>query len=410
MINVCYCFRNRTGHYAKFAGTSLVSVFENTQEQITAHILHDNTLTPEDIEKFSSLVKRYGQTVNFYNLDELLPETVAKIAELVPGLEKTSSTVGAFYKILIPQVLPQNINKALFLDPDTIVNLDVKEVSQTRLGRKMLGVVPEMENGVNPEKAFPLCSEGLVNPEDYFNCGVLLMNLKFLRAEEEAIMEGIKFRGENPKHKWLEQTVLNYCFSKRTVKLPAQFNSFIRRERGSKEISVEPKIYHYAGGLSRPGLDMSDPFNRLWMSYFVKTPWCDVDAVGRLYENLKKVDKSQEISPLKLVNLLPGKMRAFFVEPATLKNVTDSFGIKDYEEVILAEDEAAVEKLIASMEYCKGTCVFFIMTDKVAKKNFPFEQLTNAGFEEGKDFLKGWEFLPTPKEVASDSYSVIEQM
>ena len=30
MIHVCYCFRDKTGHYAKFAGISLLSVFENT--------------------------------------------------------------------------------------------------------------------------------------------------------------------------------------------------------------------------------------------------------------------------------------------------------------------------------------------------------------------------------------------
>ena len=411
MIHVCYGFRDKTGHYAKFAGISLLSVFENTKEEVTAHILHDKTLTDENREKFSQLAARYGQTVNFYNLSELIPKKISKIIKLVPGLEKMVSTVGAFYKVLIPQVLPKDINKAIFLDPDTIVNLDIAELWSTKLGKKFLGVVAESKNGVNPEKAFALCSEGIVKPDDYFNCGVLLMNLKLLRKEEKTITNGIKFRGENPKHRWLEQTVLNYCFSADTVKLPIKFNCFVRKERSSGSTSpLGKKIYHYAGGTSRPGLDTSDPCNQLWMSYFIKTPWFNAEALGKLYANIRKTGAIRKDLTQKLAQFLPGKIRAFFVEPSKLEKVKDFFAIKDYEEIILAENEAAVDKLITAMREVQGACIFFILTEKILKNNFPLERLTKAGFEEGKDFLKAWEFFSAAKETPFDSYPFIEAL
>ena len=411
MIHICYGFRDNTGHYAKFAGISMLSVLENTKEEITFHILHDKTLTDENREKFSALAARYSQTVNFYNLSKLIPKKIAKIMKLVPGLEKMVSTVGAFYKVLIPQVLPSDINKVIFLDPDTIVNLDIAELWKNKLGKKTLGVVTEIKNGVNPEKAFALCGEGLVKPDDYFNCGVLLMNLKILRKEEKTITNGIKFRGENPKHKWLEQTVLNYCFSADTVQLPIKFNCFVRKERSSGSTPpLGKKIYHYAGGTSRPGLDMSDPCNQLWMNYFIKTPWFDAGTLGQIYANIRKKGAVRKDLTQKLAQFLPGKIRAFFIEPSKLEKMKDFFAIKDYEEIILAENEAAVDKLVTAMREVQGACIFFIMTEKIAKNNFPIERLTKAGFEEGKDFLKAWEIFSVTKEAPFDSYPLIEAL
>ena len=52
MIHVCYGLYDKNGHYSKFTGTSILSMFENTNEDVTVHILHDNTLTQENRDKF----------------------------------------------------------------------------------------------------------------------------------------------------------------------------------------------------------------------------------------------------------------------------------------------------------------------------------------------------------------------
>ena len=48
MIHVCLCFHDKTGRYAKFVGTTIFSLFENTESEVTVHILHDNTLTADN--------------------------------------------------------------------------------------------------------------------------------------------------------------------------------------------------------------------------------------------------------------------------------------------------------------------------------------------------------------------------
>ena len=68
MIHVCFCFRDKTGRYAKFAGTSMFSLFDNTKSEVTVHLLHDDTLTQENRDKFSYIAGRYNQSVKFYNI------------------------------------------------------------------------------------------------------------------------------------------------------------------------------------------------------------------------------------------------------------------------------------------------------------------------------------------------------
>ena len=91
MIHVCFCFCDKTGRYAKFAGTSMLSLFENTRSKVTVHILHDNTLTDENRDKFYYIVGKYNQLVEFYNLDELCLEQITKIKKFIPDVEKSAA-------------------------------------------------------------------------------------------------------------------------------------------------------------------------------------------------------------------------------------------------------------------------------------------------------------------------------
>lgn len=413
MIHVCFCFRDKTGRYAKFAGTTALSVFENlskTPPQVTIHILHDNTLTGENIEKFSYLAGRYNQFVKFYNVEKICPKKIKEISKLIPEADTSRVTVGAFYKLLIPQILPKEIEKVILLEPDMIVNLDINELWRIELGDKALAAVTESENGTDSKKSFLLCSEGTVNSEEYFNTGVMLMNLNVLRKEEETITQGILFRAKNPKQKFFEQTVLNYCFSSRMIKLPLKFNRFVKQERASNAKTAGRKIYHYSGGALKLDPNPDDPFNQLWMKYFIKSPWLDEDALGRLCVHFEKICNDLKERALKMAAIISGKSRAFFIEPSNVKKMIEVFSIRSDEEIIFAENEDSIKKLINAMKESEGKSLFFIMTEKIGKKKFSFDKLTDEGFVQDKDFVKGWTFLSDKHGIPFNSFSLIESM
>ena len=79
MIHVCFGLHDGDGRYSKFTGTAIASMFVNTSAEVTVHILHDNTLTQDNRNKFVYLAKRYGQLVKFYNIEELCADKIAQM-------------------------------------------------------------------------------------------------------------------------------------------------------------------------------------------------------------------------------------------------------------------------------------------------------------------------------------------
>ena len=152
-------------------------------------------------------------------------------------------------------------------------------------------------------------------------------------------------------------------------------------------------------------LEMHDSFNRLWMKYFMKTPWFDEETIGRLYSGVQNLHVSLKQSMVNLSAILSGKTRAFFTPPRDVDGLKKFFSIRDDEEIILAENQTSLQKLIDAMKNSQGKKVFFIMLP-----NFPYQALIQAGFVPNRDFLNGLEFLSEAQGVPLNSYQFIKAM
>ena len=417
MIHVCLCFTDRTGRYSKFVGTTMLSIFENTNTlppSICVHILHDSTLTDDNRDKFSYLAGRYGQPVKFYNVEKICADNFSKMTKDNPKLLRDNRfTIGMMFRLFIPQILSEDTDKVIYLDADIIVNMDIKELWEVNLGDKYLAAIPSNSLALkkNTHISKYLCVAGLVKPDDYFNSGVLLLNLKKLRSETQRIMDGINFIGSDPRYTHFDQDVLNYCFTKGLLKLSTRFNNSVSLARLKKETKIVPAIYHYLGsGLRSFGLNINDPYNRLWMSCFIKTPWFNANTIGKIFSDFVQIISESENQRLRISAIMPGKSRVFFVEPSKVEKIKKIFSINTDKAIIPAEGEGSLQKLLDAMKAAKGKSVFFIMTEKFSDKKFPFEQLTAAGFIGGKDFVKGWNLLSENNGEPFNTYSLVQSM
>lgn len=414
MIHVCFALNDATGRYSKFVGTATLSIFDNTKSDVTIHILHDNTLTPDNRDKFIQVAKRYCQRVKFYNVAAICAEGFANLRGALSETFKAQYSDAAIYRFLIPQIFSTNVDTVIYLDADIIVNLDIAELWRIKLDDKPLAALPvfmqnaDKQTGLNrAKKMFALCKDGLVQADDYFNSGVLLMNLNVFRAEAATVTNAIKFIAAHPQYRFFDQDVLNYCFATRAVKLPVKFNRGVRYERLEGDGVLAKKIYHYVG--QNPawsfGLDMNDAFNRLWMEYFLKSPWFDVDSIGRLYAGVERLHVGLKSAMANVSAIVSGKTRAFFTLPENVEATQELFSVKADEEIIPADSEASIKKLLDAMQRYRGKKVFFIMVS-----GFPFDVLTRAGFIQNKDFLDGWEFLSEAQGVPLNSHRLLKAM
>ena len=311
-----------------------------------------------------------------------------------------SFSIGALYRLIMPQIL-SNVSKIIYLDADTIITLDINELWQFEIGDAPIAAVTEKANGVNSANNFVMCRQGLVEVENYFNSGVLVMNLELMRNFKDAIKESTVFVATKTECQHFDQDILNHCFSEKYFKLPLKFNTFVGYARYRGENFIGKKIYHYAG---RANTLTDDNFNRLWIGYFMKTSWFDEELFWSFYEKIRQIYIQQKVFARRITEIVTDKTRAFFVQPSGVEAIKKIFNVKPDEEFISADSSESVKKMIESLKKAEGKKVFFILVN-----DFPaiFKELNEAGFTFAKDFLNAVEFLSDAEGVPLDSHKLV---
>ena len=408
MIHVCFGVYDKDGRYSKFAGTTIASIFDNTTSEVTIHILHDNTMTLANYEKFVYLAGKYGQQIKFYNVEKICADKIAELKNKFPAVESARVTIGTMYRLLMADIFPDVIKKIIYLDSDMIVNLDIKDLWQVELNDRPLAAVAENEADPvffkNVSRAHYLINEKIVAYEDYFNAAVMFINLERLRKEKETLQRGIKFLVEHPQCISFDQDILNYCFTKEYVHLSSRFDRFITSERAERK-PPRDVIYHFTG--PNPTPDFRDPLNRLYFDYFVKTPWFNAESISHIYDGVRQIQHELQSRTIWMSKVMAGRQRAFFVPPNNLEPMKKVFGVDDNDEVILAIGMESLQQLIDSMKKSKGAKLYFILTAQ-----FPGVQatLTREGFKDGRDFVNGLIFLSEAHGVPMNSYPLIKAL
>lgn len=381
MIHVCFGLHDGNGRYSKFVGTTMASIFDNTSANVTIHILHDDSLTDANREKFSWLAGHYNQRVKFHNVDKICPEEISYLREKLADKINLRFSIGAFYRLLIKKIL--STGRAIYLDADIIVNMDIAELWRVDMQNFPVAATPEFKathNRMITDKF--LIKTKAVRAEDYFCSGVVMFDLD--KIYDSMFTDGVDFLANNPKCESVDQDILNAFFSKNYLKLAQKFDSFVLAEKPP----VAPKIYHYAGnGL---GLNLQDAFDRLWLEYFSRTPWFDVDMIGNLAEEIRKTVDKLNLQVQSLMAACVNRRRAFFVNPRNLEVMRLIFAVCDDDLIVEERDENSLNELLSNMEEFRGQRLFIILHEKYEALKAIFLQ---RGFVEQKDFVDGLNFM-----------------
>lgn len=120
-----------------------------------------------------------------------------------------------YLRLFIPSLLPQSVDKVLYLDSDIIVNTNIEELLNTDISNNTLAAVEDA-----PNNSVILRNKN----QPYFNAGVLLLNLKELR-KKDFLSEAMTFIKENNARLYFhDQDVLNALLGDRAKILPIKWN------------------------------------------------------------------------------------------------------------------------------------------------------------------------------------------
>lgn len=178
-INIVFGTNNK---YAKYLTVALQSLIENTSKTRLYDIIILETDVTDDSKKIiESLVDNYENiSIRFVNTNSIYEELNQEKLFCHIYFSKEM-----YLRLFIPEVLA-DYDKAIYLDCDTIVQKDIADLYDIDLESNYVAAVKDYNTIVNlkhHEKVNYYYNQVLKlhNMENYFNSGVLLMNLPELR-------------------------------------------------------------------------------------------------------------------------------------------------------------------------------------------------------------------------------------
>lgn len=161
--DILYQFDER---YAPYAGVSITSLYENNKhiDDINIYILGDG-LSDDSIERLSKTADSYGRSITYLDTNKLI-DTMKEL-----GIPTYRGSYTANFKLFVPIVLTENIQKLLYIDSDTVVTGDILPLFEMSMNGMPVGMSLD-SLGVKHKALI-----GLSEKEGYYNTGVMLFNL-----------------------------------------------------------------------------------------------------------------------------------------------------------------------------------------------------------------------------------------
>lgn len=178
--------------YMPFLAVALESLIENSSKKYYYSIKVLYTKISEENKKKINKYKRENVNIEFVDLNYYIEKVKDKL------YTRDYYTNTTYFRLFIANLYPQ-YNKAIYLDSDIVVLGDIAELYNQDMGDNLIAAAPD--DVIQTIKVFQEYAEKVVGVADYrnyFNAGILLMNLDEFRKFDFQnkflyLLETIKF-------------------------------------------------------------------------------------------------------------------------------------------------------------------------------------------------------------------------
>ena len=214
MLNVAYSCGDT---YSEYACISMLSLFDNNKDIDYIQVfVTDLGISEKNRKRLITVAEQYGRSITFIQQDdELIRDYLGQKIPLHGG------NLATYGKLLASRVYPEWVEKLLFIDADTLVVGSLTEIEKLDMKGYLVAAVP----GVDIYANLKADKEGelLRKRQIYFNCGVVIINLKewneteLLSKFQEAIQQGYT--------DMKDQSMLNYSIpDSKLLRLHLKYN------------------------------------------------------------------------------------------------------------------------------------------------------------------------------------------
>jgi len=258
-------------NYAQHLGVAITSILENhkNNQKIEFFIL-DNNIGSTNLEKIKQIGATYKVVLFFYKISE---------SSFGSYPEANHLSKVTYSRMFIPELLPPDIKKVLYLDVDLVALEDISVLYNTDLKNFSVGAVRD----VMSKEILRIYFDKEVL--DYFNAGVLLINLEKWR-QKKITEKSLEFAQLNRrKIVRADQDILNCLFKNDWLPLDKKFNIDLKRGKLNLEPEKNTVILHYSDKVKPWQYIFYGPSQKYYWQYLKKTPWANFKFSDKNFTN-----------------------------------------------------------------------------------------------------------------------------
>lgn len=246
----------------------LKSLFiNNNKEKFSIYLMH-SSIKDEDLNSLKEFINENGHQLFVITMKDNQFEDAPLLLHYTKEM---------YYRLLAFKYLPLNLDKILYLDPDIIVINEIKKLYETDISEFLYAAAFHDRISVKEVNRIRLYPYEI---EEYFNSGILLMNLK-LQREKIKEKEIYEFIEKNKSRLALpDQDVINSLYSKHIKKLDEILFNY------------DSRYYRYYKVISKGAVDMDYVINNTSIIHFCgkKKPW-NKNYSGQFHSLYKHYEK-----------------------------------------------------------------------------------------------------------------------
>lgn len=273
--------------YIPCLGVAIKSIQANAKDEFNYHIYVLYTqMSEENINNIKTEFAKDNFIIDFYNIEDNVKEKAETLS--VRLRDYYSNTI--YYRLFIQNEFPQ-YDKALYIDSDIVLVDDIAKLYNRELGDHLLGVVRDGVVEYGPEILREYVKNFVCVPvEQYFNSGVLVMNLKEMRKakiEERFLYLIDKYNIDTVAP---DQDYLNVLCQGRTLMIPESWDKMPDFCGGYPDIN-DLHLIHY--NMFRKPWHYSDvAYQEAFWKYAKQTSYYDTlqDALKSYPQEKKEAD------------------------------------------------------------------------------------------------------------------------
>lgn len=380
VIHIGFGLHDKDGHYSVWVGTAMQSILEHTDSKICFHILHDETVSEENKRKLKQVAHQKGDVIEFHQIDS---------AEFECIKDRTQGfTIGTMFRCMLPELLP-DLSKIVYLDADIFVNTDIKELWEFDICDYCLAGVVD-EGVIKFHTPNILYKYPKIDRNQYFNAGVLCMNLTKIKQIGNLRDLVVEFLVNNPEATYPDQDAFNVLFHNNILYLDSSWNQFVYSHREENIDTLNPGIYHFAADVlvvySNSKIDME------YFKTLCRTSWSDYEIENRIGGCVRRLNDRINQYEKMIYRLSMPKVKHIFYgeENFMLRKLYNSIDLSedDYRVMKLAynqDDDILPCKDLESLKDENGPIIIFVLYE--SDNYTAIQNLEELGYINGEDFF-----------------------